>query len=161
MKFQKRRECVPHPLFRRACSLSYSGYNIHVHTWLSVYLHYIQSAKQFFNNSLMCVCVCVCVCVLKHAQQRVCLIWSQWLLRTLCSRGPIALCMMRKSTVGCQFEWRRTTIWWIYVCLWSYITIKISLIQHQLYQHNKVVFSHHMAWCIICLEICMSKKALP
>ncbi len=32
MKFQKRRECVPHPLFRRACSLSYSGYNIHVHT---------------------------------------------------------------------------------------------------------------------------------
>ncbi len=153
MKFQKRRVCTP-PILQSLLIVIFRVQHSCTHLIECTYITFNQ------QNNFLTTPSCVSVCLLKHAH-RVCLIWSQWLLHTLCSRGPIALCMVRKLTVGCQFEWRRTTIWWIYVCLWSYITIKISLIQHQLYQHNKVVFSHHMAWCIICLEIRMSKKALP
>lgn len=65
----RRGECVPTHLAEPAhCHIQGTTF-MYTPDW--VYLHYIQSAKQFFNNSLMCVSLSFCL--LKHAQW-VCLI---------------------------------------------------------------------------------------
>jgi hypothetical protein len=107
------------------------------------------------------VCVCVCVCF------KACATTGLFDMESVTSSHPLqswSNCTMYDEEIdlldvnlngeGQQFGGSP----YVYDLI---LPIKISLIQHQLYQHNKVVFSHHMAWCIICLEICMSKNALP